>query len=217
VNRDPRDGGGPIAARTKRAMWHASADAAPDLCFCCLEGRFGIRAVAPAAARIADAGRCPGVILRCGLVATPASSDVAALVSTLAATESTATESAAVAAAESALAAGALGAVDFGIGVTQARADFIDFELDNGALLAFLGFVGTALQAAGNNHAGSLGEGLGDVFCCLARRIFLLIALTRPCFQPVVCRGFYSVTRFLLLCNISFTKQDQYHCNTDII
>src|SRR3954471_23738373 len=82
-----------------------------------LEGRFGIRAVAPAAARIADSGRGPGVILRCGLlVAAPASSGVAALFSTLAATES-----AAVAAAETALAAGALGAVDFGIRVTQAR------------------------------------------------------------------------------------------------
>src|SRR4029079_8984403 len=91
--------------------------------FMFLEGRFGIRAVAPAAARIADSGRGPGVILRCGLlVAAPASSGVAALASTLAATESTATEPAAVAAAETALAAGALGAVDFGIRVTQARA-----------------------------------------------------------------------------------------------
>src|SRR6476660_5138157 len=71
-----------------------------------LEGRFGIRAVTPAAARIADSGRGPGVILRCGLlVAAPVSSGVAALVSTLAATESTATESAAVAAANTALAA----------------------------------------------------------------------------------------------------------------
>src|SRR6478735_6218160 len=135
-----------------------------------LEGRFGIRAVAPAAAaRIADSGRGPGVILRCRLlVAAPASSGVAALVSTLAATESTATESAAVAAAETALAAGALGAVDFGIRVTQARADFVDFELDNGALLAFFCFVGTALQAAGDDNAHALGQGLGDVFGCFA-------------------------------------------------
>jgi hypothetical protein len=143
VNIDPRDGGGPTAAVTWRAIWHTPVNAAPDLCFCWLEGRFGIRAVAPAAG-IADPGRSPRVILRCGLVAAPVSAGVAALVSTLAATEPTAAESAAVASAKAALstlAAGALGAVDLGVGVAQARADFVDLKLDNGALFAFFGFV----------------------------------------------------------------------------
>jgi hypothetical protein len=137
---------------------------APDLNYW-LEGRFGIRAVAPAAACIADAGRGPRVFLRCGLVAAPSSTGVAALVCTLAATESTA----AVAAAEATLTtltAGALGAVDLGIGVAQARADFIDFELDNGALLAFFCFLGTALQTAVNDNAHALCEGFRDVFGC---------------------------------------------------
>src|SRR6476660_7891458 len=165
VDIDLRDGGDPAQSAPGRL-------AAPrrfsltDL-RCCLEGRFGIRAVAPAAACIADPGRGPRVFLRGGLVAAPCSTGVAALVCTLAATEATA----AVAAAEatlSTLAAGALGAVDLGIGVAQARADLVDLKLDNGALLAFLGFVGTALQAAGNDHAHALGEGLRDVFGCFA-------------------------------------------------
>src|SRR5688500_13911398 len=135
--------------------------------FCWLEGRFGIRAVAPAAC-IADPGRGPRVILRCGLVAAPVSAGVAALVSTLASTEPTAAaaEAAAVASAKAALttlAAGALGAVDLRVGVAQARADLIDFELDNGALFAFFCFVGTALKPAGNDHAHALCQGLGDV------------------------------------------------------
>src|SRR6476620_4822981 len=124
----PRDGGDP--RRSSRGCRAAASRVPTSDLRCCLEGRFGIRAVAPAAACIADPGRGPRVFLRCGLVAAPGSSGVAAL----AATESTA----AVASAEAALAtltAGALGAVDLGIGVAQARADFIDFELDNGALL----------------------------------------------------------------------------------
>src|SRR5687768_14517401 len=132
--------------------------------FCWLEGRFGIRAVAPAAG-IADPGRGPRVILRCGLVAAPVSAGVAALVSTLAATEPTAAVASAKAALAT-LAAGALGAVDLGVGVAQARADFIDFELDNGALFAFFCFVGTALEPAGNDHAHALCQGLGDVLGC---------------------------------------------------
>jgi hypothetical protein len=139
VNIDPRDGGGPTAAVT-------SVPEAPGrfrrrtFNVVVLEGRFGIRAVAPAAG-IADPGRGPRVILRCGLVAAPVSAGVAALVSTLAATEPTAAESAAVATAKAALstlAAGALGAVDLGVGVAQARADFIDFELERCAFRLLL-------------------------------------------------------------------------------
>src|SRR5436190_21111744 len=83
----------------------------------CLEGRFGIRAVAPSA-RVADARGSPGVFLRCGLAAAPCSAGVAALVCTSAASKATAV----VAATEATLAtltAGALGAVDLGVGVTQ--------------------------------------------------------------------------------------------------
>ena len=43
--------------------------------------------------------------------------------------------------------AAALGAVDFGLGVTQARADLLYLELHDGALLAFLGLVRTATSA----------------------------------------------------------------------
>src|SRR6476661_5938013 len=165
VDIDPRDGGDP--RRSSRGCRAAASRVPTSDLRCCLEGRFGIRAVAPAAARIADPGRGPRVFLRGGLVAAPCPTGVAALVCTLAATESTA----AVAAAEATLTtltAGALGAVDLGVGVAQARADFIDLKLDNGALLAFFCFVGTALQAAGDDNAHALGQGLGDVFGCFA-------------------------------------------------
>src|SRR6476620_8292915 len=156
VDIDPRDGGDP--RRSSRGCRAAASRVPTSDLRCCLEGRFGIRAVAPAAACIDDPGRGPGIILLRGLVAVPASARVAA-------------ETAAVAAAEatlSTLSAGALGAVDLGVGVAQAGADLVDLKLDNGALLAFLGFVGTALQAAGNAHAHALGEGLRDVFGCFA-------------------------------------------------
>src|SRR3954470_11452417 len=96
VDIDPRDGGDPARSAPGRlaASWRISL---PDL-RCCLEGRFGIRAVAPAAASVADPGRGPRVLLRCGLVAAPVSAGVATLVSTR-----VATETAAVAAAEAAL------------------------------------------------------------------------------------------------------------------
>src|SRR4029453_3821629 len=117
----------------------------------CLEGRFGIRAVAPTA-RVADTGGSPRVLLRCRLAAAPVSTGVATLVCTSAPPS----EPPPVRGTEPA--AGARGAVDLGRCVTQARSDFIDFELNDGALFAFFGFVGTALQATGNDDAHPLGE-----------------------------------------------------------
>src|SRR6478609_5440944 len=59
----------------------------------------------------------------------------------------------ALAAAEAATAAAALGLVDLRGGTAQGRADLVDVHLHDGALLAFLGLVGTRLQPAGHDHA----------------------------------------------------------------
>src|SRR6478735_1391142 len=59
----------------------------------------------------------------------------------------------ALAAAEAATAATALGLVDLRGGTAQGRADLVDVHLHDGALLAFLGLVGTRLQPAGHDHA----------------------------------------------------------------
>lgn len=61
------------------------------------------------------------------------------------------------------LTAGALVAVDLRVGVPEARADLVDLELHDGALLAFLGLVGAALQTAADDHAHALGQGFCDV------------------------------------------------------
>src|SRR6478672_5262094 len=52
------------------------------------------------------------------------------------------------AAAEAAAAAGALGLGDLGRRVAQGRADLVDLDLVDGALLAFLGFVRPLLEPA---------------------------------------------------------------------
>src|SRR5215210_1675901 len=132
VDIDPRDGGGPTAvvALVPLAPWRVSTSALYEW----LEGRFGIGAVAPAAC-IADSGRGPRVILRGRLVGAPGSTGVATLACTRVAAEATGVS--ATEATLTTLSAGALGAVDFGVGVAQARADFIDLKLDNSALLAF--------------------------------------------------------------------------------
>src|SRR5450830_1395559 len=98
VDIDPRDGGDP--PRSTRGSLAAAMRVPTSDLRCCLERRFGIRAVAPAAACITDPGRGPGVVLLlCGLVAAaPASARVAALACTR-----VATETAAVAAAEATL------------------------------------------------------------------------------------------------------------------
>jgi hypothetical protein len=104
----------------------SSNDTTPTTILRRLERRFGVR-TAPPPAGIAGGLRGPWVILR----ARPACA--ARLGGAALATETDAPGTVGTGTA--------LGAVDFGVGVTQARADFIDFELDNGALLAFLGFI----------------------------------------------------------------------------
>src|SRR6478609_6850196 len=103
VDIDPRDGGDP--RRSSRGCRAAASRVPTSDLRCCLEGRFGIRAVAPTAACIADPGRGPRIILLCGLVvAAPVSTGVAAaLVSTRSAT-SKATGITGVTATEAALA-----------------------------------------------------------------------------------------------------------------
>src|SRR4051812_6510377 len=71
---------------------------------------------------------------------------------------------AATAAAEvTTAAATAADLVDLGRGVAQRGADFVDLELDDGALLAFLRLERPLLQAALHDDAGAAGQGLGDV------------------------------------------------------
>src|SRR6478672_5318721 len=80
----------------------------------------------------------PGVI---GLRAAAALSTIPALVAAP-------TGPAGPAAAEAAAAAGALGLGDLGRRVAQGRADLVDLDLVDGALLAFLGFVRPLLEPA---------------------------------------------------------------------
>src|SRR3954447_7013805 len=71
---------------------------------------------------------------------------------------------AATAAAEvTTAAATAADLVDLGRGVAQRGADFVDLELDDGALLAFLRLERPLLQAALHDDSGAAGQGLGDV------------------------------------------------------
>ena len=88
---------------------------------------------------------------------------------TASATEATttATETTASAEATSATAAAA-GLVDLGGRVAQGRADLVDLELHDGALLALAGLVRAALESALHDHPHALGERLGHVLRGLA-------------------------------------------------
>src|SRR6185503_6495857 len=70
---------------------------------------------------------------------------------------------AAEAAASSATATTALTAVDLRRGVAQGRADLVDLDLEDGALLAFLGLVGALLEPPRDDDAHPALERLGDV------------------------------------------------------
>src|SRR6185312_15395056 len=83
---------------------------------------------------------------------------------------------AAVAAATAATAAeaafgAATDAVDLGRGVLERRADLVDLELDDGALLALTRLVGTLLEPAGHHHPHAAGERLGHVLGRLAPHV----------------------------------------------
>src|SRR5664279_1070181 len=56
-----------------------------------------------------------------------------------------------------------LGAVDLGGGVLQRRTDLVHVQLDDSALLAFLGLVGTRLQPARDQHSRAALQRLGNV------------------------------------------------------
>ena len=56
-----------------------------------------------------------------------------------------------------------LGLGDLGRGVAQRRADLVDVHLDDRALLAFLGLVGTALEPTRDDDPGAALERFGDV------------------------------------------------------
>ena len=59
-------------------------------------------------------------------------------------------------------------AVDLGGRVAQRRADLVDVALDAGALAALAGVVLADLEPTGDDHAGALGQRLGDVLGVLA-------------------------------------------------
>src|SRR5690349_3765711 len=72
-------------------------------------------------------------------------------------------------AAEAAPATGsAAGLGDLGRGVPEDGTDVIDVALDRGALAALAGLVLAHLEAAGDDDAHALGQGLGDVLGVLA-------------------------------------------------
>src|SRR5690606_40534820 len=60
------------------------------------------------------------------------------------------------------------GAVDLGRGVTQGRADLVDLDLVDGALLAFLGLVGALLEPPLDDDPHPALEALGGVLGRLA-------------------------------------------------
>src|SRR5699024_4962551 len=61
-----------------------------------------------------------------------------------------------------------LGASDLRCGVTHGRAELVDLQLDDVALLALAGLEGTLDQTTLRDHPHALGEGLGDVLRSLA-------------------------------------------------
>src|SRR6478672_10831513 len=75
----------------------------------------------------------------------------------------TGASAAAVTAAATTTAVGPLSAVDLRRGVPQRRTDLIDLELDDGALLAFLGLERPLLEPPGNDHPGAAGQRFGHV------------------------------------------------------
>src|SRR3954454_19785036 len=89
------------------------------------------------------------------------------------ATAGAAAGAAAVAAAPATEAAfgAAADAVDLGRGVLERRADLIDLELDDGALLALTRLVRTLLEPAGHHHPHAAGERLGHVLGRLAPHV----------------------------------------------
>src|SRR5690606_14395629 len=70
--------------------------------------------------------------------------------------------------AEAPAAAAPADLVDLGRGVAERRADLVDLELDDGALLALARLERPLPQAALHHHAHATGERLGDVLRCLA-------------------------------------------------
>src|SRR4051812_649083 len=116
------------------------------------EGRVLARAgVGVAAPGRAGGPRVLGPALRSGgaaATAVAAASEVAAVAAT---------------AAEAAASAAARGLGDLRRGVAQRRADLVDLELDDRALLALLGVVRAAAEAAADDHPGATGQRLGDV------------------------------------------------------
>src|SRR5687768_2078841 len=68
-----------------------------------------------------------------------------------------------LAAGETATAAGAGGAGDLGGGVLQARADFLDLDLEDRPLLTLAGLIGAGLQATLHHDTHAALEGLGNV------------------------------------------------------
>src|SRR4029079_4917600 len=71
------------------------------------------------------------------------------------------------AAASLSSAASAAGLVHLGGGVLERRADLIDFEFDDGALLALTGLVGPLLEPSLDDHPRTAGQALGHVLCGL--------------------------------------------------
>src|SRR4051794_20523766 len=80
----------------------------------------------------------------------------------------TAATTTAAASAEAAATLTARGAGDLGRGVPQRGADLVDLQLDDGALLAFLGLERALLEPAGHEDPRAAGQRLGDVLRRLA-------------------------------------------------
>src|SRR5690606_10860747 len=127
-----------------------------------LAGRVGRpserRGVGEAAAGAAGG---PGVVGRGAAALLAAASEAAALLAAAEAALLAAAEAAALAAAEpSAL---QLGLVDLRGGVAQGRADLVDLDLEDGALLTLAGLVRTLLETSLDDHPHAALQGLGHV------------------------------------------------------
>src|SRR4051812_4085544 len=85
-----------------------------------------------------------------------------------AATTATTAGEAAAAATEATAALTTRGTGDLRGGVAEGRADLVDLELDDGALLAFLRVEGALLEPAADDDARTAGQRLGDVLGRLA-------------------------------------------------
>src|SRR5690606_35603002 len=120
-------------------------------------GRPSERRVVGEAAAGAAGG--PGVVGRGAAALLAAASEAAALLAAEAAL--LAAEAAALAAAESS--ALPLGLVDLRGGVAQRRADLVDLDLEDGALLTLAGLVRTLLETSLDDHPHAALQGLGHV------------------------------------------------------